>query len=177
MLLIPPLLGRLEITRIQRQGNELSRESRSCTSWPHLQRISSYSPAMRGSRYARRTSCRKCFLPIWHCASRARSSEEELSDTFHRYGTVCHCMHRFRHGQVSRRPKQQIVTDDGKKGERPRRPGCEKPASPIGERKRELASKHVSCFMNALLMVCYEGHCSGRSRWICIRVPRMFLLL
>jgi len=87
--------------RIQRQGNELSRESRSCTSWPHLQRISSYSPAMRGSRYARRTSYRKCFLPIWRCASRARSSEEELSDTFHRYGqdgTVCH------YASVSSRP-------------------------------------------------------------------------
>jgi hypothetical protein len=98
MLLIPLLLERLEITKIQRQGNELSRESRSCTSWPHLQRISSYSPAMRGSRYARRTSYRKCFLPIWRCTSRARSSEEELSDTFHRYGTVCH------YASISSRP-------------------------------------------------------------------------
>lgn len=40
----------------------------------------------REGRDTRGDARTKCFLPIWRCAPRARSSEEELSDTFHRRG-------------------------------------------------------------------------------------------
>lgn len=84
--------------KIHFQGNELSRESGSCTSWPHLQRISSYSPAMRGSRYAiriRRIILKMLSPDTARCAHLARSSEEETFWTYvpsEWYGTVSSCI-------------------------------------------------------------------------------------
>lgn len=130
--------------------------ARSCTPWPHLQRINSYLGVwcVRTAIYAPR-SVQNPFSRYGGVCT--RSSEEELSDTFHRYGA--------RHSEIAIICGLCIdLLEVHKRETTPRSIGCEKFQFCSAEREKENRRlyRHVSRLMNALLIACCKCYCSNR---------------
>ncbi|TGZ52937.1 hypothetical protein DBV15_00551 [Temnothorax longispinosus] len=153
--------------------NELSRsgESRSYTPWPHLQRISSYSRDAEGRDTHGDVRTYKMLSPdMATCTSCSLLGKRNSPDKFHRYVITGTAIGLYRTHRIQSRgedfvrsySRESIKKKKEKRGRRPPSIGCEKPDSLFREREGEPEIRHVSRYMNALLITCRKSvYCPG----------------